>query len=152
MKIFKDQILSKYIPNRTICKNFLRGHAPEPPYQGTSCVNIPQARCIFLSNIIPPMFEHGLTPLVSGGVSGVVSSDKLPTLATCQPSSQSQLSRQCPLTKPSSTKEPTPPLPYNPPNNRSDSPVLSMNTPLLCTLSPRLRTCDTAYQVLDRFV
>ena len=37
---------------------------PNPLAKRGASQYIPQAGCIFLSNIIPPMFEHGFTPLL----------------------------------------------------------------------------------------
>ena len=62
MKFFKDKISSKYTPKRTklhLLKKFSRGSMPPNPPKKA------QVGCIFLPNIIPPMFEHGFTPLVN---------------------------------------------------------------------------------------
>ena len=37
---------------------------PNPPKKGGASQYIPQAGYIFLPNTIPPMFEHGFTPLL----------------------------------------------------------------------------------------
>ena len=37
-----------------------------PPNPHKKAIHIPKTGCIFLPNIIPPMFEHGFTPLDIG--------------------------------------------------------------------------------------
>ena len=48
-------------------KKLSGGMPPNPPSKAQRDAQyIPQAGCIFLPNIIPPMFEHGFTPLPKG--------------------------------------------------------------------------------------